>query len=526
MLRRWNEDANQANDPLTAELHRVYYDNVSRLISPSSIFTQPPAGGSPANVSVDPPDTFVGTLRVSVSVTDGTKTDTEHFSVQVGPDLELGPIAPQTMFSDQFLDVTLAVTDADTPLASLTYMTSANDYGFLLDQAHAFANYHPGFDNWGGQGDKWLTNASGTWFYLRLDGATGKAHLRQWRGSGLSTGDPLVAELHRVYYDSPLERLVNSVSIAFQTPVGGDPPKATIDPPGVAFVGTLRVSITVSDGAHQDTELFNVEVTRAIDLAPIAAQTMLNNQVLDVTLSVTDPDTPLANLNYVTTADDYGFVLDQALNFGAYHPEYDNWGGLGEKWILGAGAKWYIIRLDGATGRAHLRLWKEDGVLANDPLVAELHRVYYDDPISRLVLASPNFFQPPAGGVPPKVTIDPVNTFVGTLWVEVTVTDGTSADAEAFAVTVNASSGAEVAFDPSRGGLASALSVSQASASSEEAQPLTPAVAAARDLAMASAAGDSSRRRASALEVDHAFEDYDDPLSDALEEAISSVTDE
>jgi hypothetical protein len=530
MLRRWNEDANLANDPLVAELHRIYYDDpVFRLVSPTTIFTQPSAGGSPAVVSVNPPDTFVGTLRVSVSVTDGTKTDTEHFSVQVGPELELGPIATQTMFSDQILDVTLPVTDANTPLASLTYLTTANDLGFLLDQSHTFANYHPQYDNSSGLGEKWLRSADGTWFYLRLDGGTGKALLRQWKGAGLSANDPLIAELHRVYYDRPLERLVNATSMVFSPPVAGDPPKATIDPPGIAFVGTLRVSITVSDGSNSESELFNVEVTPAIDLAPIAAQTMLNNQVLDVALTVTDPNTPLANLNYVTAADDYGFVLDQALALASYHPQYDNFSGLAEKWIVDSLGKWYFIHLDGA-GKALLRRWMEDAAPANDPLVAELHRVYYDDPASRLVNASSALFQPPAGGVPPQVTIDPVNTFVGTLWVDVTVTDGTSADTEEFPVTVNASGGAELSANLLLEG-AGLLSdnhsdVLAGSVESEEQAALISSVAAARDLARSTSSGESSaRRRVSASDADTAFEDADTLLSDPLEATVSGLVD-
>jgi hypothetical protein len=45
------------------------------------------------------------------------------------------------------------------------------------------------------------------------------------------------------------------------------------------------------------------------------------------------------------------------------------------------------------------------------------------------------------GGASPKVTIDPPDTFVGSLWVSVTVSDGANSDTESFAVTVNASGG-------------------------------------------------------------------------------------
>jgi hypothetical protein len=235
---------------------------------------------------------------------------------------------------------------------------------------------------------------------------------------------------------------VNPTSIAFTPPTTDTPPQVMIDPPNT-FVGTLRVSVTASDGVNSDTERFSVQVNvpaSAPDLAPIAPQTMTNNQSLDVNLSVTDADTLPAGLNYTAAADDYGYVLDQALSLAQYAPVWDNSSGLQEKWIFDAAGKWYFIHLVG--NQAMLRRLDGDSNLSDDTLIAVLHRAYYDDPDARLVHPVSIAFTPTTtGGASPKVTIDPPDSFVGSLWVSVTVTDGTSSDTENFPVTVNASGG-------------------------------------------------------------------------------------
>jgi hypothetical protein len=216
-----------------AELHPVYYDDpVARLVFPASVASTPTAGGDPPQVTVDPPNTYLGTLRVSVTASDGTGSDTEAFSVQVsGPGAgapDLAAIADQAMTSDQLLDVALSVYDSDTPAAGLTYTASADDYGYVLDQTLSLVSYSPNFDNTYGAGEKWLQDSAGEWYLIHLDGA-GQAFLRKWDGGGNVTDGQLVAQLHRAYYDDPAGRLVFPASIASTLTAAGDPPLVTLD---------------------------------------------------------------------------------------------------------------------------------------------------------------------------------------------------------------------------------------------------------------------------------------------------------
>jgi hypothetical protein len=150
-------------------------------------------------------------------------------------------------------------TDPNTPPSGLTFTATADDYGFVLDQMLNLASYAPAFNDYFGADEKWLQDAAGAWFLIHLDGITGRAMLRRWEGGAMVTDDDLVAELHRAYYDDPLARLVNPVSIAFSPPASNAPARVTVDPPDT-FVGTLRVNVMVSDGSGSDQESFSVQV--------------------------------------------------------------------------------------------------------------------------------------------------------------------------------------------------------------------------------------------------------------------------
>jgi hypothetical protein len=168
---------------------------------------------------------------------------------------------------------------------------------------------------------------------------------------------------------------------------------------------------------------------------------------------------------------------------------------------------WYLIHLDGGTGRAMLRRWDGGSFITDDTLVADLHPAYYADPVGRLVNAVSMAFTPATTSVPAEVTIDPPDTFVGTLRVDVTVSDGSAMDLESFSVQVNAAGGLSLAE--------AALAVQRRS-SEEEAQP---AEAQSASVVVTGGGEPSSRRRASVQAVDEVFEDLSDTLTDEATEA-------
>lgn len=70
---------------LGPQLHTVYYTTTTRLSSPTSIAASAAVNNSspPAVLTVDPPDTFIVTLRFDVSISDGAACNAKTFYVTV-----------------------------------------------------------------------------------------------------------------------------------------------------------------------------------------------------------------------------------------------------------------------------------------------------------------------------------------------------------------------------------------------------------------------------------------------------------
>jgi hypothetical protein len=283
--------------------------------------------------------------------------------------------------------------------------------------------------------------------------------------------------------------------------LGITPPAQRTDPAAIlAFLASYEPPAPFSGPARP-----------AIDLAPIANQTMLNDEALIVPLAAADPNLPLTGLSYTATANDYGYLLDQELALTLYVPLWDNWGGLHEKWILDANRAWYFIHLSG--GQAVLRRWDGDSNPADDTLVAQLHRAYYDDPAGRLVDPTSIAFTPATIGVSAEMTIDPPNAFVGTLLVSVTVNDETESDTQSFCVQVNAASGLNSA---------QAVLAIQRRTSEAETYRTKPESAAGR---FANAANKATSRRDYVQAVDLTFENLSDtPTEKDSDSTIEELT--
>jgi streptogramin lyase len=169
---------------------------------------------------------------------------------------------------------------------------------------------------------------------------------------------------------------------------------------------------------------------RAPSLDPIADQTVPpDQQVLTVPLSATDPDGDA--LSFSVSAQSLAFVLNQQAGGLSYHPEFDNSGGAGEKWLLAAdGVTWYFIEADGT-----LFQWDGSDAVSGTAL-GNVGSSYYADPT--LIAAAPADDPRAAlavSGDTLTITRDP--SFVSGMVVTVTVSDGHGhTDSRAFTITV------------------------------------------------------------------------------------------
>ena len=148
-----------------------------------------------------------------------------------------------------------------------------------------------------------------------------------------------------------------------------------------------------------------------------------------VPLSATDPDGDA--LSFSASAQSLAFVLNQQAGGLTSHPEFDNFFGAGEKWLLAAdGATWYFLTSGGT-----LSLW-DGSAAASGAALGNVGASYYADP-SQIPAAPAD--DPGAtlavSGDTLTITRDP--GFVSGMVVSVTVSDGRGgSDSRAFVVTV------------------------------------------------------------------------------------------
>jgi hypothetical protein len=236
-------------------------------------------GNSPT-LHIAPGATYVGSFVATVTVSDGSKTDSKSFQVQVNEPTTappvLGRIADQVLRSGQTSVVPLSVSDADTPLASLSFTATAQSSLYVLDQqlnltaptvgTYPFAYYQ----NIRGMQEKYLRNPNGTnpvnlWYYILPNG-----NLYLFTGNPSVYGTPaslqgtLLTNVGAEVYQNPAllhSAQPTSIPVTFQF-VAGEPPTLRITP-AASYVGTFQVTVTVTDGVKSDSEVFGARASMA-----------------------------------------------------------------------------------------------------------------------------------------------------------------------------------------------------------------------------------------------------------------------
>jgi hypothetical protein len=169
----------------------------------------------------------------------------------------LSAIPDQTIPSSQLtLDVSLSATNpSGNPL---TFSATGQSLAYVLTQQTGTLTYDPTFDNWGGRNEKWLLAAGGQWYFILPSG-----ELDHWDGSAAASGTPL-GNVGTSYYADPT-RLTNPpanqphATFSFSgITLTGATLTVTRDP---AWVSTVVITVTVSDGTKSDSKIFDVFVT-------------------------------------------------------------------------------------------------------------------------------------------------------------------------------------------------------------------------------------------------------------------------
>ncbi len=213
----------------------------------------------------------------------------------------------------------------------------------------------------------------------------------------------------------------------------------TLDPAS-SFLGDVTITVTASDGAEQDSTSFQLSVTNAAPtIAAIADQTMLTTtDTIDVTVTASDADGDSVTLSATAVEIDLlnqaAYALDQIYDFQPAPEEYLNFHGANEKYFLDAEGNWFYILPTGA-------VYQFGTSFGDSTLLDTLDSSYHSD----LTTLYDVVLQETAVTVGltfsgSTLTIDPQASYVGTIQITVTASDGTLSATELFNLTVDSSS--------------------------------------------------------------------------------------
>ena len=266
--------------PLTATLDTSYYADPSKLWNaPPTEVSVAAAIDAAGRLTVSPAAGFVGDLRVTVAAADGAASVTRSFAVHVVNQVpSLGAIPDQTLAAGETLHLALQAGDPDGD--PLTYSASAavllgnpaydldQSLGLYAEPSRVAADY---YRNYFGMQEKWIKAANDRIFYILPTGA-----LHEYIAA--TNQYPLTATFDSSYYADP-SKLWNAPPTEIPVSVAVDAGGNLAVVPPADFVGDVRVTVAVSDGAQSASRSFTVHCAQASGAAVNAASGEFSSQV-------------------------------------------------------------------------------------------------------------------------------------------------------------------------------------------------------------------------------------------------------
>lgn len=393
-------------------------------------------------MTVDPPNNYVGTFQVQVTASDSVSSAMATFQVTVTntrPTLaalpnQSGPRYGVTGIIGKTIDLSLYGSDADsdTPLVYTAAAYSASLQGYQLDRSLGLVslpnNY---YYNFRGAGEKYLKGANNLLYFILPDG-------RFYRWGGSFATSTLLATLPTYMHTNPANLWNAPVPVVRTGYVQVTGNTLTLTPPA-NFVGSFVVEVTVNDGLLASyTRTMYVTVTNNAPVLGFMPNLTRTYAQLSVPINVPASDPNGDPLTITATAVDTGtlaYNLDRQL--GLYHTGnlYQNMYGLNEKWMRSAvNLQWYCILPNGEVHVLDTVNRRIGG------LVAVLDSSFWANPAK--VYNAP---VPSAQATGVTVTVNQLTKqliinapvgYRGTLRVTVTVSDGASSVSRTFSVTV------------------------------------------------------------------------------------------
>jgi len=362
-LFHWDEQRT-ASGKLLATLTSQHYDRPESLISANVESPVHEARVDDGLLRVAWTAEFRGSFVLHVSVDDGHALDSESIFVSVNqpPEWSLLGDATLTDARDR-LAIPFTVYDPDAQFVRLASTVHSLEY--YLDQSLGLFTTGDDHTNWGGRSEKWLMGEGHQWYFILPDG-----RLYAWDGGRTASGTLVDSVSESCYVEPHLLHEARPDPAPAQVSRLGEELVIRADP---EFSGTCLIDLTATDGLDQITQTVRLYVNQAPLLEPLGDQTwQLTDGVMPLRLRGRDPEG--AALEYSADALNLAWVLDHELDFVSDGRVSENYGGLGEKWILDSRRRWHFITPDGSLYR-----WDSLSDSASGTLIGRVGSRVHDD---------------------------------------------------------------------------------------------------------------------------------------------------
>ena len=252
-VRRWagSMSATLQSANLIATLNASYYANPSLLWNAQPVTTL----GVSINgnhLTITAPSNATGSFQVTATVSNGSLSASQTFTVSIAAPLQIAPIANQTMASGGSLTLTLS--GNTTGIAySASVINAGSSQAYQLEQQLQMRYMGTYYTNIWGQNEKWMS--SERHMVLHTAQRPGAA----WAGTMAATMQAanLVATLTSNYYANPRPALECSTRRAVTVNVSGN--QLTIHAPA-GVTGTFQIQVVATVGGESVTETFTVTI--------------------------------------------------------------------------------------------------------------------------------------------------------------------------------------------------------------------------------------------------------------------------
>jgi hypothetical protein len=221
----WDGTLNRASGPRLTTLDAMFWAQPERLYNAQA--NEVTAAIVSNVLSIDPIPNWTGQIVVE-RIDPAPFVHNEKFTLEwVSHAPVLTPVGNRTMPTTQdTLTISLAATDDD--LDPLTFSALGGHRGYVLDQALGLRFELSLYENYGGQGEKWLQSTAEGWHFIKPDGA-----LFRWDRTANQATGTLVANLDPIYHLYP--------SLLYDAPPG-DLARAIDQTLGLTFTGNLYLN--------------------------------------------------------------------------------------------------------------------------------------------------------------------------------------------------------------------------------------------------------------------------------------------